>query len=276
MSEADTTTTQGEQPQGDDQGAGLLADAKPAAEQQPGQQDSAATAVSHLAPDNEPDPAAAKKNERPEFLPEKFWDKDKAAPNLEAMAKSYAELEKAFKAGKHKPPADGKYSLDTVAGKIPEDDPLLAKYSEWAGKYGLSQAAFDELAREVVELAGSSAQEAQISAQQERAALGPKADAIIGGMVQWAQKLVSSGVWSSEDFDEFKVWGGTAQGIRALMKLRESYEGRIPLPEPGGDIGVSDEELHAMVGDPKYLSDPQYRMKVESMFQKRYGQRAAA
>ena len=35
--------------------------------------------------------------ERPDYYPEKFWDED--GPDVEKLAKSYAELEKAFKQG---------------------------------------------------------------------------------------------------------------------------------------------------------------------------------
>ena len=49
----------------------------------------------HAASDDEP-------LERPDYYPEKFWDED--GPDVEKLAKSYAELEKKFKAGKHKAP----------------------------------------------------------------------------------------------------------------------------------------------------------------------------
>ena len=38
--------------------------------------------------------------ERPDYYPAKFWDED--GPDVEKLAKSYAELEKKFKSGKHK------------------------------------------------------------------------------------------------------------------------------------------------------------------------------
>lgn len=217
--------------------------------------------------------ATVAKGQRPAYVPEKFWDKEKGVLLDESAMKAYADLEKQFKLGKHKPPADGKYDLTPLADKIPPEDPLLVKYTEWAGKHGLSQTAFEELANHVVEIAGGAASELQISQKAERAALGEQADAIIGSMVSWAQGLVSSGVWTADDFEEFKIMGGTAKGMRALMRLRESYEGRVPLKETiPSDIGVSDEELHAMVGDKRYLTNEGgFRDKVEKLFERRYG-----
>jgi len=62
--------------------------------------------------------------------------------------------------------------------------------------------------------------------------------------------------------------------MKALMKLRETYEGRVPvdtIKNTGGDGVMSDEDLNAMVGDPKYKTDASYRAKVEKLFEKRYG-----
>ena len=66
--------------------------------------------------------------------------------------------------------------------------------------------------------------------------------------------------------------GGTAQGLRALQKIR-SYYGDKPVPidvSPMTDA-PSKEELMAMVGKPEYQSDPAYRAKVEKMFENVYG-----
>ena len=51
----------------------------------------------------EGEPTEEETFERPEFIPEKFWD-DKEGPDLEKMMKSYDELQKQFSQGKHKAP----------------------------------------------------------------------------------------------------------------------------------------------------------------------------
>ena len=207
--------------------------------------------------------------ERPDFWPEKFWNKDENAPDLEGISKSYAELEKQFRAGKHKAPADGKYSLEGIEN-ISEDDPIVQSYMGWAAKYGLSQQAFSELASEIAAMGVSQAQEVEQSVKKEREALGPNADAIINNMATWAKGLVQKGIWGNEDFEEFKVWGGTATGIKALMKLRSTYEGRVPVETaPANDV-PSREELFAMVGTEEYKTNPAYRAKVEKLFKQAY------
>jgi len=207
--------------------------------------------------------------ERPDFWPEKFWNKDSNEPDLEGISKSYSELEKQFRSGKHKAPEDGNYSLDGLEN-ISAEDPVVKTYMGWAAKYGLSQQAFGELASQITAMGDNQEAEAQQSIKQEREALGPNADAIINNMATWAQGLVSKGIWSKSDFDEFKVWGGTANGLQALMKLRGTYEGRIPATSVAPSSAMSKDELQEMVGKPEYLTDPSYRAKVQRLFNEHY------
>jgi hypothetical protein len=97
--------------------------------------------------------------------------------------------------------------------------------------------------------------------------LGPNANAILEGMVNWGRGLVNKGVWSADDFEEFKIMGGTARGINALMKIREAYEGRVPVDSIQMEGAPSKDDLYAMVQDPKYKTDAAYRQKVERLFQ---------
>lgn len=203
--------------------------------------------------------------ERPEWWPENFWNGDDEAPDLEGIAKSWMDLRKQISQGKHKAPKDGNY--DTSAFKeTPEDDPLRSHVMGWATKYGVSQSALDDLVGEVVDMNLNNAETAQINLEEERKALGPNADARINGVVKWASNLVNKGVWGEADFEEFKVMGGTAQGISALEKLRASYEGRVPVETTPVEGAPSKDELYQMVADPKYQTDPAYRQKVERAF----------
>lgn len=226
-------------------------------------EDPTQTVVEHLQKTEEDDEPL----ERPDWWPENFWKKDASEPDLEGIAKSWMDLRKQISQGKHKPPADGKY--DTSAfGDIPSDDPVRQHVESWAREYGISQAAFDRLVGDVVSMQGDREQVVQRTIEQEKQALGPNADQIIKGMVDWASGLVRKGVWGKDDFEEFKQMGGTAGGIKALMKLREAYEpGRLPTSSVPVDGMPSKEELYQMVADPKYKEDAAYRQKVERMFQ---------
>lgn len=237
--------------------------------QEDSQENANKSVVEHRASDSIP---ADEAKERPEYFPENFWNKDKGEPDVEALAKSWKDLRKMVSKGAHKAPPEGKYDL-TAFGDNADNLPMIPLFKDWAAKNGVSQAAFDELASGLTnmsaELVGN---QPQIDAAAERKALGPNADAKINGMVSWARGLVNKGVWSKDDFEEFKIMGGTARGINALSKIREAYEGRIPTESAPMEGMPTDAELQSMVGDPKYQSDPAYRQKVERLFNARYNQ----
>ena len=77
----------------------------------------------------------------------------------------------------------------------------------------------------------------------------------------------SKGVWSDEDFNEFKIFAATANGINALNKIRKYYgEQTIPTSPVDVDGMPSNDELYELVADPKYKTDPAFRRKVEQQF----------
>jgi hypothetical protein len=254
---------------------GLLAQAQ--VEREDNQQQEEQT-ISHQLPDTEPsldDVTVAKEGEevelsKPDWYPDKFWN-DEEGPELEKLVKSYNEIVKKFSQGKHKVPEQYDDTVLKNAG-IPEDDELADYVKSWSKENGVSQSAFEDLASKFISMSQLEAEQGQVSFEEEYKKLGNNADATIKSMTDWAQGLVRKGVWSEADFEEFKIMGGTAQGIRALQKVR-SYYGDKPIPVDVGPIdgAPSKEELMAMVGKPEYNSDPAYRAKVEKMFEQVYG-----
>jgi len=210
-------------------------------------------------------PAPEDPLERPDYWPENFWKKDENEPDLEGIAKSWTDLRKQISQGKHKAPADGKYDLK-VFGEEAETNPMATTLSSWAKDNGLSQTAFDDLVGNLQTQAKELMQGDMIDPAVEMKQLGPNGGAIVNGMVDWARGLVNKGVWSKDDFEEFKIMGGTARGITALMKVREAYEGRVPTQSAPLEGAPSKDELYQMVNDPRYKTDTAYRQKVEKMF----------
>tara|TARA_R110000787_G_scaffold238893_1_gene345050 strand:- start:210 stop:1007 length:798 start_codon:yes stop_codon:yes gene_type:complete len=203
--------------------------------------------------------------EKPDYISSNFWNEEKGEVDIEALAKSQADLRKQISQGKHKAPKDGVYDTEAF-GETAEDDPVRQHVVEWAKENQISQAALDSLVSEVVSMNQSTAESARFNAEEERKSLGPNADARINGMAKWGSSLVQKGVWNKEDFEEFKIMGGTAKGISALEKIRSSYEGRLPVDTIPVEGAPSKDELYQMVGDEKYQTDPVYRAKVEKAF----------
>jgi len=255
-------------------GEGLLADAAIQPEETPTEE----AVIDHREPTEAPsidnlvvsEDEETVEYERPEWFPEKFWSEDDG-PNIEALANSFKQMEAKFSKSNHKAPEEYDTKVFSEAN-IGEDDELANAYTEWAKENGISQSAFNDLATKFISMAGQEQEMAEISYKEEYEKLGPNADMTIKSMTDWAQGLVRKGVWSEDDFEEFKIMGGTAQGIRALQKVR-SYYGDQPVPVDVGPVeGMpSKEELASMVSKPEYLNDPAYRQKVEKMFDQVYG-----
>jgi hypothetical protein len=217
-------------------------------------------AIDHKAPDPS---APAGPTERPDWMPENFW-KD-GNPDYEGLAKSWRDLRGKISKGAHNAPADGKYDLASF-GEGGSDNPMATTLSGWAKDNGLSQAQFDDLVGQLQTQAKELMAADFVDPAEEMKKLGPNGRAMVDGMVDWARGLVNKGVWSAEDFDEFKIMGGTARGLNALVKIREAYEGRVPIQSAPIEGAPTQEELYQMVADPKYKTDPAYRQKVEKLF----------
>lgn len=199
--------------------------------------------------------------ERPDWLPENFWKDEK--PDLEGMAKSWRDLRSKISKGEHNAPADGNYKIDSLGEGFDNDNPIAKTLTGWAKENGISQAQFDDLASQLTSQSRELMQAESIDPKREMEALGPNANAIVNGMVGWARSLVAKDVWSKDDFEEFKIMGGTAKGINALMKLRSAFEGRVPIESAPVDGQITKNDLDQMVKDPRWTSDPGWRQQQE-------------
>jgi hypothetical protein len=211
--------------------------------------------------------------ERPDWLPERFWDDDKGA-DYQGLAKSQAELYKKLRNGKHEAPEDGEYDLKFVGNKISEDDELMTNFKTMASDRGLTQDDFESIVGMVLDSVPEvqEAPEEKFDMDAELAKLGPNAEAITNGVVKWAEGLVKTGAWTGEDFEEFKVMGGTAAGIRTLNRLRQYYgEKDIPVhATPEAEALPTESELREMVADPRYNTDTAFRNKVAAAYERVY------
>ena len=207
--------------------------------------------------------------ERPDFIPEKFWGDD--GPELEKLAKSYTELETQFKQGKHKAPKE--YNTEVFSDKnLAMDDPTVKTFHDWSIKHGITQNAYDELAQGVLSITEANTEDTKFAREQELKKLGPNADQLVSGIRDFAKGLVRKGVLGADDMNEFQAMAGTADGIKVLNKIRRYY-GEQTIPTQSVDIEgqPSGDELNSMIADPRYLTDPAYRGRVEKAFEKAYG-----
>ena len=223
--------------------------------------------------------------EAPEFFEgvEHHWDETEG-PDLEGLVKelkdtkqSYSEARKLISQGKHKAPENGEYSQEVITEElgIDEDDPMLEPYNEWANKHGISQAAYDDLARKMIGQAKANQVDVAQTVADMKEELGADADYVLKSNIQWADGLVAKGTFSEEEREELDIMGGTPTAQRILLKLRNMIGDMAPIPTASAPEGMESEEefkikMAKAMNDPRYGVDTNYTRDVENNFVRRY------
>lgn len=233
-------------------------------------------------------PAPAAPAERPQDIPEKFWDADAGAVRVDALAKSYRELERHMSGMVRLPAADSPpeererllralgvpetpeaYDLGAGAGEgVLPTDPEVNRRLHQAGFSNDQARLVYDLAREyVAPLVEQAAVEFEAERQTERLARH------FGGPDKWEQV-------SRQLLD----WGGANLPAPALQALSATYEGCLALHammqngEPAlarngeGPDRASLEQLKSMMRDPRYWRDrdPAFVRQVTEGFERAY------
>lgn len=203
------------------------------------------------------DEPAAETLERPENFPEKFWT-DKG-PDVDKMLKSYSELEKQFKSGKHKAPEE--YDISSLADKgLGEDDPSLDIFKGWAKENGISQAAFEDLAGKILEAGGQAQETFEIDRQAEMAKLGERAQ----DKIAMTERILMKAPLSEGERQAIASGLDNADAINAFIKYHQSLTNEgIPTAPAVNAPGMTREDLESAIADPRWQSDAAWRGKIE-------------
>lgn len=196
--------------------------------------------------------------DRPDYYPEKFWDED--GPDVEKLAKSYAELEKAFRSGKHKAP-EGDYDVsDLVDRGLDLEDPAVEVYKSWAKEYGVSQKAFEELAGQILEMNGEQAEDIEYDRRAEMQKLGANAQEKIG----FLERNIKGADLNEAEKAALSYSINNADSINALTKLIQGYTNEnIPIKPVVAEPEMTVTDLQQAIADPRWQSDAVWRTKIE-------------
>jgi hypothetical protein len=185
-------------------------------------------------------PAAA---DRPEYLPEQFWDGDAKAVKPEFGAhyselanfhKTTTEAQAALKARK---PEDIKLELklpddvklpDGMEAKIDEKDPRIPMLRQIAVERGLDQDTVNTLVAldAKMKIEAHNAEVARIAAEDQK--LGANVKQRKDAVQNWAKGLLDKKEISQDEYDEIRMTGATAAGVTLLEKLIAKSNGTVP------------------------------------------------
>ena len=149
---------------------------------------------------------------------------------------------------------------------MPDDDPVLVNYLATAKELGLSQDAFEKIAKSYLDNVSGAMEQMKVSREAELKKLGNRADEIIKANNQWLGKLGRS-ILNEAELNAVAQASTSAAFVSALNKIRQA-SGEMAIPTSGmiEEQGVSKDDLYAMVGDPRYGKDMAFTRKVEKMF----------
>ena len=229
---------------------------------------------------------------KPDYVQDKFWNKDTNEINIEELSSSYNSLEKKLGArtedlskqirediaNEVKANVPEKYEInmpeipENIQMDINPEMPLLQWWSETAKAKGLSQDEFNKGIEAFVNNEISSLPDTD----NERELLGENANQRIEAADLWSKKNLSS-----DSYEAIAEFASTAKGVKALEEIMKlNKDAPIPQTETAIEAAPSLEDLRSMMKDPRYWKDGErdqaYINKVSMMYEKYYGSQKAS
>ena len=225
--------------------------------------------------------------QRPEHIPEQFWDADKGIVKADDLAKSYAALRSKMDSGKGKEEtpdptaavadaakADG-VKIERPDGKAAEPSPLTTTVNEVARAYAETGEVTEEqiksieglgMPREMIDtyLAGVKALEANLVSEVHRVAGGEDK---FSAAQTWAAEALSDAdlAYYNANIDQPDKRVQTVEWLMAKHSAARPSEGALVggLPAASsGDVFQTQEQVTKAMSDPRYEIDPNYRKEI--------------
>lgn len=236
-----------------------------------------------------PPAPAAPTAERPAWLPEKFWNAEKGEANYEALAQSYAHLERGKPAAAPPvtppatPPALNADGTPVTPPAAPAADPAAARTAamEAAEADYSANGALSDSTYEALEAAGYpkaqvdayiAGQVAVATAETQRVYGAVGGEAAFKAMTEWAGTALPQA--DIEAFNSVLDTGNIGQIEHAVKGLAARYKAEAPM-EPGvlggaapgsssGEHYKSRFDMQKDMGSTAYSKDPAFRASVAS------------
>jgi hypothetical protein len=201
---------------------------------------------------------------KPDFVQDKFWNKDTNEINIEELAIKSNVPEK-YEISMPEIPENIQMDIDP-------EMPLLQWWTETARSKGLSQEEFNK----GIEAFVNNEVSALPDIENEKELLGENANQRIEAADLWSKKNLST-----DSYEAIAEFASTAKGVKALEEIMKlNKDAPIPQTETAIEAAPSLEDLRSMMKDPRYWRDGErdqaYINKVSNMYEKYYGSKKAS
>lgn len=233
------------------------------------------------------DDAAPQKGGRPEDVPEKFWDAEAGQIRVEALVKSYRELERRlsqriappgedapeeerirYRRAIGVPDAPDGYAIEAKHDLCCADDGINQRLHQAGFSQPQAQLVYDLAAERLLPLIAEAASQFEAERQVE------KLREHFGGEDRFRRVAQQITAWGRANLPPpvMEALSTTAEGVMALHRM---MEGREPGLAPRAEApAASDEtELRAMMRDPRYwrTREPEFVRRVTDGFRRLVG-----
>lgn len=210
------------------------------------------------------------KPERPNGIPDKFWDTETGTVRTDALVKSYVELEKKFGGlnGRQLPARPEEYQIETRNELLASDASVNARLHEAGFTQEQAQVVYD-LASErlmpmVAEIASIYETEGQIARLVEH----------FGSETRWQEASRQLGAWGRSHLPTrvFEALSTTYEGILAMQRMMDAGEPGLGMDSSQSEGVLSESSLKALMRDPRYWrdKDPAIVTQVRDGFKQLY------
>lgn len=213
--------------------------------------------------------------ERPENVPEKFWNNETKSVNNDAVLESYNQLSSKFGSFTGAPDAYEFALSDDLAEKgveLDAESPLISQFTELAKEAGMNQDMANKLVNMFVEgqYADSlGADEAETARQaEEMAKLGDNAAQRVNNIENWAKANLTPE--QVEGLTEMATTAASVTAIEALIAKSKNAPMQTSDVNPASKVSM--EELQKLQfakdehGNRKMQTDPEYAKMVRQKF----------
>jgi hypothetical protein len=197
--------------------------------------------------------------ERPDYIPERFWDSETGAPNVENLGKSYNELNSKF-GGFTGAPKDGYAPIEGFK----EGDELVSAFTEYASKINMNQEAFSEGWELLSTALGV---DKEVTVENELAKLGDNAQQRIDKVDNYLKNNLP------EKYERFEELLQTSTGVELLEEVMlASAQPKLNGDDPVGGKGLTLAEVNEAAfkrdehGNLLRSIDPAYDKKIIAMY----------
>jgi len=206
------------------------------------------------------EPGAESAGNRPAYLPEKFWDSTTNQPRLEALARSYAELEKRLGGNAGAPASPRDYRIVERHPLCCSDDEVNQRLHGAGFSQEQAQLVYDLAHERLLPTVQHMAQEFESRRQIDKLVQH------FGSRERWLEVSRQLGQWGQANLppDLFEALASSFEGIVALERMMQSGEPAIGAQPSKGDDALGEKELRQMIADPRYWrdQDPTFMARV--------------